>query len=307
MTKDATNIFFEDVVLYHTTPDSDPGDKADSHQHAFKSGVIAGFGVVAAGAAVVEGVFGGFVDSVKDLFNRIFRPGKTEEDDDKDDDDGKSVGPVVLDIDQDGIELVSVADSKAYFDLDGDGIDEKLGWISGGDALLVFDSNRSGSVDDVIEFAFVSWKEGAKTDLEGLSHFDTDGDGHLSSADADGSFSWDQFMIWKDANGNGVSERGELVTLTEAGIVSIGLELKGNASEMNGNIVHQKTTFRFADGSEGAVGDVSFAVLRASLGSKLSSREIEIASDVATRDTSRETDIVELVSVSPAAYDLVLL
>ncbi len=270
------------------------------------------FGLVAATAAVVEGALSGFNDAVEgvsswfsDVFNRIFRPDRREEDDDEE--EGESESPVVLDIDRDGLELVSVADSKAYFDLDGDGIDEKLGWISGGDAILVFDSNQSGSVDDRVEFAFVAWKEGARTDLEGLSHFDTDGDGHLSSADADGSFSWDQFMIWKDANGNGVSEHGELVTLTEAGIVSIGLDLKGNASEMNGNIVHQTTTFRFADGSEGTVGDVSFAVLRASLGSEQSSREIEMASDIATRDTSREAGTVELASVSPAAYDLVLL
>ncbi len=114
-------------------------------------------------------------------------------------------------------------------------------------------------------------------------------------------------MIWKDANGNGVSEQGELVTLKEAGIVSIGLDLRGNASEMNGNIVHQTTTFRYADGSEGTVGDVSFAVLRASLGNEQSSLEIEMASDGAIQDTAREAGTVELVGISPAAYDLVML
>jgi hypothetical protein len=312
LSKDATEIFYEEVLLYHATPDNDPGAKADSHRGALEAGLVGVFGVIAAAAAVVEGAVSSFNDAVEgvsswfsDFFNRIFRPDRREEDDD--DEEGESESPVVLDIDQDGIELVSATDSKAYFDLDGDGIDEKLGWISGGDAILVFDSNQSGSVDDRIEFAFVAWKEGARTDLEGLSHFDTDGDGHLSSADAGSRFSWDQFMIWKDANGNGVSEQGELVTLKEAGIVSIGLDLKGNASEMNGNIVHQTTTFRYANGSEGTVGDVSFAVLRASLGNERSSRQIEVARALAMQDAEREGATLESVSVSPAAYDLVLL
>jgi hypothetical protein len=305
-----------------------PTDGPDEHLAAAGAGAVGVFGIVAAGTEIIGSIFAAgsaVVNSVGNTFNNAFNAvsswvanafnnafggsGKFEQEEPKKggEPDEETESPVVLDIDNDGLELVSVADSKAYFDLDGDGVAEKLGWISGGDAILVFDANDSGSVDNRIEFAFVAWKEGAKTDLEGLSHFDTDGDGHLSSADAGSRFSWDQFMIWKDANGNGVSEQGELVTLKEAGIVSIGLDLRGNASEMNGNIVHQTTTFRYADGSEGTVGDVSFAVLRASLGNEQSSLEIEMASDGAIQDTAREAGTVELVGISPAAYDLVML
>jgi hypothetical protein len=311
-------------LLFHANPVTRPQSAWD----AVQAGAVAGFGIVAAGAEIIGSAFAGavaVVNSVGNALNNAFnaasswvanafnnasgRGGKVDQEEPKKggEPDEQTESPVVLDIDNDGLELVSVADSKAYFDLDGDGVAEKLGWISGGDAILVFDANDSGSVDNRIEFAFVAWKEGAKTDLEGLSHFDTDGDGHLSEADAGSRFNWDQFMIWKDANGNGVSEQGELVTLKEAGIVSIGLDLKGNASEMNGNIVHQTTTFRYADGSEGTVGDVSFAVLRASLGNERSSREIEVAKDLAMQDAEREGATLESVSVSPAAYDLVLL
>lgn len=305
LSADSSSIFAGEVLLFHASPSTRPQSVWDGVQ----AGAVAGFGIVAAGAAVIGSAVNTVSSWVGDAFRNLTAGGKVEEGDigSKKKEVEATESPVVLDIDNDGLELVSVADSKAYFDLDGDGVAEKLGWISGGDAILVFDANDSGSVDNRIEFAFVAWKEGAKTDLEGLSHFDTDGDGHLSEADAGSRFNWDQFMIWKDANGNGVSEQGELVTLKEAGIVSIGLDLKGNASEMNGNIVHQTTTFRYADGSEGTVGDVSFAVLRASLGNERSSREIEVAKDLAMQDAEREGATLESVSVSPAAYDLVLL
>lgn len=203
---------------------------------------MAAFGVLAAGYHAVTGVLRSIGEAISSAFQSLFHP-------------------VVLDLDGDGVELVGVDGSTAHFDFDGDGIAEQTGWVGADDGLLVFDADGSGVIDAADEVAFVSYLEGAQTDLEGLSAFDTDGDGYLTEADASGGgFDWSQFKVWQDANQNGISDAGELVSLADAGIVSIGLGLNGEASESEGNIVHNTTTFTRVDGTVGQAADVSFAI-----------------------------------------------
>ena len=59
--------------------------------------------------------------------------------------------PLVLDMDGDGIELVSVANSDVQFDFDKDGFNEKAGWVAPDDAFLVWDKNDNGQIDDIDE------------------------------------------------------------------------------------------------------------------------------------------------------------
>ena len=128
--------------------------------------------------------------------------------------------------------------------------------------MLLFDADGDGTFSDVSEIAFVDYLEGAQTDLEGLSFFDTNGDGVLSAEDGEnGAFDYNHFYIFQDLNGNGQSDEGELTLLSESGIESIGLGLNGDASEVNGNTVHNTARFTRADGSTGLVGDVSFEIL----------------------------------------------
>ncbi|MEJ7686958.1 MAG: hypothetical protein WKG52_08210 [Variovorax sp.] len=76
------------------------------------------------------------------------------------------------------------------------------------------------------EVSFVGYLPGARTDLEGLAAFDTDGDMRLGAADAD----WHRFGLFQDKNANGRQDEGEYVTLDEAGVESIGLEREGSRS-----------------------------------------------------------------------------
>jgi hypothetical protein len=51
--------------------------------------------------------------------------------------------PLLLDLDGDGIETTSLAQSRAYFDVDGDGFAERTGWVGADDGILANDNCRS--------------------------------------------------------------------------------------------------------------------------------------------------------------------
>lgn len=59
--------------------------------------------------------------------------------------------PLILDLDGDGIELISLANSNAHLDYGGDGFAERTGWVKGDDGILVFDRNANGAVDGIGE------------------------------------------------------------------------------------------------------------------------------------------------------------
>ncbi|MGX0905439.1 hypothetical protein ACSSV8_004039 [Roseovarius sp. MBR-79] len=52
--------------------------------------------------------------------------------------------PLVIDLDGDGIETNSLANSEIYFDLDGDFFAERTGWLDGDDGFLALDRNGNG-------------------------------------------------------------------------------------------------------------------------------------------------------------------
>jgi hypothetical protein len=167
--------------------------------------------------------------------------------------------PVVLDLDGDGLELISAADSHARFDIDGDGRWERIGWVGADDGILALDRNGNGRIDNFSEFSFVGDFLGAATDLEGLYAYDTDGDGFLTAADD----RFADFLVWRDANGNGRSEGKELFTLEELGIVSIGLErrhLTPLDGTLQANQIVGTSVFEMADGRTHLVGDVALFV-----------------------------------------------
>lgn len=167
--------------------------------------------------------------------------------------------PLVLDMDGDGIETVGInAINDVVFDADGDGLKTGTGWVKADDALLVYDRNGNGTIDDGSEFF------GDQTMVDGvratdgfaaLSAEDTNNDGVFDASDAN----YTNVRIWQDKNQDGISQSDELRTLTEAGIASISLTTTTTNKTTNGNTQTMAGSYTKTDGTIGAVGNYVFA------------------------------------------------
>jgi len=169
---------------------------------------------------------------------------------------GNILAPVVLDLDGDGVELISFAQSTVDFDVDGDGILDRTGWFGADDGLLVYDINNNGIVDDGSEISFQQYIEGAFSDLEGLAFFDSNANGLLDGGDDE----FGNFRIWRDLNQDGITDDGELLTLEEIGVANIGLTgtLTGDLPNASDNVIYATSTYENSDGTTGTAGDTFF-------------------------------------------------
>lgn len=130
-----------------------------------------------------------------------------------------AIPPIILDMDNDGIELSGYDTSIARMDIDNDGFDEHITWVDPDDAIFVIDHNGSGTIDDTREFSFASFKGKGASDLEGLQTFDTNNDGIFDIQDDAFAYSG----IWHDRNGNAKYDDGEFTYSDVAKLQSISL------------------------------------------------------------------------------------
>lgn len=161
--------------------------------------------------------------------------------------------PIVLDLNGDGIHLTSAQESGVKVDTTGDGHAVSTGWISSGDAFLAFDHSGTGTIQ-AKDIVLAGDAPGAQTDMEGAQGaYDSNHDGVLDATDAH----FADFRLWQDANSDGKVDAGEVHSLADAGIASIGLVAERNDQEVDGNTVHRETTFTRTDGTTGTAADVT--------------------------------------------------
>ncbi|HEX8062278.1 MAG TPA: hypothetical protein VF535_03600, partial [Allosphingosinicella sp.] len=167
------------------------------------------------------------------------------------------LSPLILDLDGDGIEIERRGQASARFDMDGNGTLDDTGWIGRDDGFLVVDAGGDGLIRSPDELSLLGLKKGAKSSFEALAVLDSNGDGRIGAGDDRLA----EVKIWRDSNGNGVSDRGELHSLADLGIASIGLEVQslGGSVKLDRNLVFASSTFTRADGSTGLIGDAALS------------------------------------------------
>lgn len=168
------------------------------------------------------------------------------------------LGPVVLDLDGNGVDLISTADSSVIFDMDGNGLHDPTGWVGAGDGFLALDRNGDGAISTGAEISFMQDVPNATSDLEGLAAYDSNANGYFDQSDA----RFDEFRVWQDANQDGVSQAEELRSLADHEISAINLSRSMTGDTIEGateNVVVATSDYVRTDGSTGAAGDVSLA------------------------------------------------
>ena len=163
--------------------------------------------------------------------------------------------PIVLDLDGNGIALLGLA-AGVLFDVDADGVLETTGWAGPGDGILVMDLDDSGYIEDMSEvFSEVFNGQQHAGSLAALASLDDNEDQRIDATDT----AFENILVWRDANSDGISAGTELSTLTERGIRSIDLTAEPASDTIAGNRVEATGRFGFDDGTTGNFAEVTFA------------------------------------------------
>ena len=157
--------------------------------------------------------------------------------------------PLVFDLGPSSLQLQQQADSGAFFDLDNDGFVENPGWTKT-DGFLAADKNSNGVIDNQSEL-FGQDATGSAWDK--LRPYDTNNNGVISGAERDA------LKIWTDADGDGLTDPGELKPLQQAGVASINLFNNGAHFWVGDHEIIGGGTWTKTAGGVGQYYDVFFA------------------------------------------------
>ena len=166
--------------------------------------------------------------------------------------------PIVLDLDGDGIETLSIYDGS-MFDHSADGFSERTGWISADDGFLVRDLDGDGAITSGRELfgseTILSRGVRAPNGFIALRELDSNLDGKIDSEDS----YYEKLQIWRDLNLNGISEDGELSYLADAGVGSIEVGyVETTYVDPQGNEHRQVGSYKSIDGQDRVASDIWF-------------------------------------------------
>lgn len=159
--------------------------------------------------------------------------------------------PLVLDLDGDGVELISRESREVYFDINDDGLADRVGWVGADDGMLARDLNNDGRISRIGELFGTSLVDGFTV----LAEYDSNNDGVINASDA----VWSTLRIWRDADLDADTDTGELKTLAEWGITSISLDAEPVDQTSNDNRIVFNSTYQLGGGPERAMSAVFFS------------------------------------------------
>ena len=169
------------------------------------------------------------------------------------DDEDKRYDPLALDTNKDG--FISTSDlevSGTYFDLTGDGLRERVGWIKSEDALVTYDKNENGQIDGISE-VFGNMNESGFEELKRL--IDSNHDNTIDRRDE----LFSRLQVWNDFNQDAKVQEGELKSLKETGVTSIDLNYVSTNIEINGNLLTEASKYTDAQGNKELAVDIQLA------------------------------------------------
>ncbi len=175
--------------------------------------------------------------------------------------------PLVIPLDGHPVRLTGVA-GGVLADVNGDGVPDRLAWTVAGAPVgfLALDRDGDGRIDhlgDLFGRAASGQRrpEGTANSFLDLAAFDRpenggNGDGVISAADA----VFRRLRVWVDANHDGVSQPGELLTLAQAGIASIELSYQPvRRRDRFGNYFRYRAIVHLRSGGQTTAWDVFLA------------------------------------------------
>ncbi len=165
-----------------------------------------------------------------------------------------AITPIAIDLNGDGVHTVARSASNATFDLLGTGRAIGSGWLSSEDGFLAVDANGNGKIDSIAEL-FGGASKGAG--FSQLAGYDSNRDGVVDAQDA----AFGELRIWRDANGNHQTDAGELMTLAQAGVVSLKVAyVELPFVDAQGNLHLERSSATLASGAAADMTDVYFAI-----------------------------------------------
>jgi hypothetical protein len=115
-------------------------------------------------------------------------------------------------------------DTVVPFDLAGDGGGEKWPWVGPSTGILVWDPKKTGQIVSGRQlFGSVTWWMFWKNGYQALAALDDDENGWLEGRELDG------LAVWRDRNGNGIADPGEVVPLSQFGITRVAVRAIGRS------------------------------------------------------------------------------
>jgi hypothetical protein len=174
----------------------------------------------------------------------------------------KTNSPILVDVAGDGYRLTD-AEGGVDFDLDGNGVAERLAWTEADsdDAWLVLDRSGNGAIDGGAELfgnktpvyadaAEPTAEHGfyALLNLEGPTYGPAVVDASIDRADS----VFGRLRLWTDRNHNGVSEPDELVPLEAVGLIALDTRFQeSHRQDSHGNVfaLSASSSWRTASGA----------------------------------------------------------
>lgn len=167
--------------------------------------------------------------------------------------------PVLIDLAGNGFSLTN-ANGGVDFDINGDGIKERLSWTTAAsdDAWLVLDHSNNGSIDNGREL-FGNYSPQLRqpngmpaNGFLALAEYDKianggNTDGVITQIDA----VFSRLSLWQDVNHNGIAENWELQTLGAVGITTLALDYKeSKRTDAHGNEFRYRAKVTNAQGQQ---------------------------------------------------------